>query len=257
LDMATEEFFQFSTPLGGLDALQAQAQEQQSAVSHIPLIVLLGITPTGLNASSEGELRVFYDYVRGYQTNVMGALMNDVATFVQLSLFGEVDDSIQWNWAPLLELTALEMSDKNNKDADTDSKYLQEGVVSPEQVAQRLNSDPNSPYSGLLSSTADMSDVADDDIAGITGRIVDETTDMGGAPAGAGADIVAPGGDLLALTGPTHPLLDDAPAATTAQTEPQSAIESLPQQASGAPQSVATPTANPAEAGTPDEQGDH
>lgn len=228
LDMATEEFFQFSTPLSGLDALQAQSQEQQSAVCHIPLIVLLGITPTGLNASSEGEIRVFYDYVRGYQQNVVSSLMNDILQFVQLSLDGQLDPSIKWEWNPLLELTALEMADKHNKDAQTDAVYLQEGVVSPQQVAERLNSDSNSMYSGLLSSMTDMSDLADDDIAGITGRIIDAPADPGAA---------APS---EAVAKPNEPV--------------EQASSPLSQ---NDPQMVATPIDNPEEAGTPDEQEYH
>ncbi len=48
LNHDTEEFFQHNTPLSGLDKLQAQAQEQMAAPCHIPLIKLLGITPSGL-----------------------------------------------------------------------------------------------------------------------------------------------------------------------------------------------------------------
>jgi hypothetical protein len=57
LDKDTEEFFNVSTPLGGLDALQAQAQEHICSASGLPLIKFTGLTPTGLNASSEGEIR--------------------------------------------------------------------------------------------------------------------------------------------------------------------------------------------------------
>jgi hypothetical protein len=217
LDLATEDFFQFSTPLSGLDALQAQAQEQQSAVCHIPLVILLGITPTGLNASSEGEIRAFYDYVRGYQQNVLSSFMNDVLEFVQLSLDGKLDPSIKWEWQPLMELTALELAEKNNKDAATDQIYLQEQVISPAQVAERLNADANSPYSGLLSNTSDMSDLADNDIGGITDRIID----AGANPA------------------------ENAPSPKMGGLEP------------AVPQQVAEPTDNPEEAGTPDEQVNH
>lgn len=215
LDMATEEFFQFSTPLSGLDALQAQAQEQQSAVSHIPLIKLLGITPTGLNASSEGEIRVFYDYVRGYQTNVMSSLMNDVLQFVQLSLFGSIDPAIKWDWAPLLELTALEMAELQNKNADTDAKYLQEQVISPAQIAARLNADPNSLYTGLLANPSDMSDLADADIGQITERIL-------------------------------------SPQGFEPENRPDVAVQE-PEPPAAPPQMVAPPTTNPV-AGTPDVQ---
>ena len=56
VDKETEEFFNVSTPLGTLDHLQAQAQEQLASVSHIPLIVLLGITPSpGERRAAPGE----------------------------------------------------------------------------------------------------------------------------------------------------------------------------------------------------------
>jgi len=170
LDKATEEFFQINTPLSGLDALQAQSQEQMSAVSHIPLVKLLGITPSGLNASSEGEIRVFYDYVRGYQTNVLGSLMRNVLTIVQLSLFGEVDDDISWQWEPLEELSALEDADRRGKDATADQIYMENQVVTPEQVAEKLAADPRSGYAGILD--AKPGEPADDDIAGITAEIL-------------------------------------------------------------------------------------
>src|SRR5579859_60753 len=171
LDKATEEFFQVNTPLSGLDALQAQGQEQMSAVSHIPLVKLLGLTPTGLNASSEGEIRVFYDYVRGYQSNALGTLMHNVLQVVQLSLFGAIDPGITWEWAPLHELTALEEADRRSKDADTSVKYIEAGVLNAQIVAEHLASDPTSGYSGLLGDT-EMIEPADDDIKGITEQIL-------------------------------------------------------------------------------------
>lgn len=172
LDLATEEFFQVNTPLSGLDALQAQAQEQMSAVSHIPLIKLLGITPTGLNASSEGEIRVFYDYVRGYQSNVLMSLMQNTLKVIQLSLFGAIDEDISWEWAPLLELTALEAADARAKDADTDSKYVEMGAIRPDQVSARLAADPHSLYAGLGENET-IDDIPDDDIGAITDKILE------------------------------------------------------------------------------------
>ena len=172
LDLATEEFFQVNTPLSGLDALQAQAQEQMSAVSHIPPVVLHGITPTGLNASSEGEIRVFYDYVRGYQQNVLMALVQNVLRVVQLSLFGQIDPHVIWEWAPLLELTSLEEADARAKDADTDSKYMEAGVVTPEQVAKVLHNDAHSRYAGILDTGETLETTADDDIPTITQHIL-------------------------------------------------------------------------------------
>jgi phage-related protein (TIGR01555 family) len=67
VDKETEEFFNVSTPLGTLDQLQAQAQEHMASVSRIPLVKLLGISPAGLNASSEGEIETFDDTINAAQ----------------------------------------------------------------------------------------------------------------------------------------------------------------------------------------------
>lgn len=181
LDFNTEEFFQVNTPLSGLSDLQAQAQEQQSAVSHIPLVKLTGITPSGLNASSDGEIRVWYDYVGGYQSRTVTPVMETTLRLAQLSLFGEIDESIHWEWEKLHELTALEDADRQNKEADTDLKYIEAGVVTSEQVSARLNNDMTSMYSGTLEA-ATLEEVADDDIAGITEKLMEIGQDDTGTP---------------------------------------------------------------------------
>ncbi len=61
LNQETEEFFNVSTPLGTLDHLLAQSQEQISSIASIPLVKYLGITPSGLNACLPGDTLIFTD----------------------------------------------------------------------------------------------------------------------------------------------------------------------------------------------------
>ena len=75
LNQATEEFFNVATPLGTLDHLQAQAQEQMASVSGIPLVKLLGITPSGLNACLPGDTMIATD--RG-QVKIRDVTTNDL-----------------------------------------------------------------------------------------------------------------------------------------------------------------------------------
>lgn len=171
LDKATEEFFQVNTPLSGLDALQAQSQEQMGAVSHTPLVKLLGITPSGLNASSDGEIRVWYDYVHGYQGATLTPVMQVVLQLVQLSLYGVIDEDITWQWEKLHEATEVEAAEISRTQMETDRGYIEAGVVTPEQVGQRLSSDPQSPYSGILDGS--LESLPDEDIEGITDKILE------------------------------------------------------------------------------------
>ncbi|QMV32348.1 hypothetical protein T2_00031 [Ralstonia phage Elie] len=205
LDKETEEFFQFNTPLSSLDALQAQSQEQMASVSHIPLVKLLGTTPTGLNASSEGEIRVWYDYVASYQNKNLLPIVCDILKTVQLSLFGDIDPSISFVFDPLYELTELEKADVRLKDAQAASLYIQDNVITPEIERTRLQSDPLAGYDGLLED-GDLDAIPDDDIEGITNELMK----IGPAGAAAGPN-GAPGNGSPAAAGPTPNMPNETP----------------------------------------------
>lgn len=149
LDNDTEDFVQVNTPLSGLDKLQAQAQEQMAAPCHIPLIKLLGITPSGLNSSSDEEIRVFYDYVHAMQEALFTDPLETVLKVIQLDLFGEIDEDITFEFEPLYELDGEALARVRKSDADTAQVLIEGGVISPLEERERLASDPNSSYHGL------------------------------------------------------------------------------------------------------------
>jgi phage-related protein (TIGR01555 family) len=149
LDKDTEEFFQFNTPLSGLDALQAQAQEQMASVSNIPLVYLLGTTPAGLNASSEGEVKVFGEYILSMQEALFTENLNRVFDIIQLSKFGEIDPDIGYEYEPLSQMDPAQQATIRKTDADTDAVLIGAGVISADDSRARLAADPASLYAGL------------------------------------------------------------------------------------------------------------
>lgn len=149
LDKDKEELVSVNVPLSGLDKLQAQAQEHMAAPSHIPLVKLFGVTPSGLNASSEGEIKVFYDFVRACQQKFYNDNLNIILQILQLHLFGEIDDAISFEWISLSAPTVKELSEIRKANAETDAVYIDKGVVSPEEVREKVNSDPESGYNNL------------------------------------------------------------------------------------------------------------
>lgn len=149
IDFETEEMFQHNVPLTTLDALQAQSQEHMSSISSIPLIVLFGISPTGLNASSEGEIRVWYDYVRDMQESLFRDNLKKVIEIIQLSKFGQVDNEITFDFVSLWEQDATEVEASRKTHAETSQIYFDMGVIGPEEIRDELSKDPDSGYSGL------------------------------------------------------------------------------------------------------------
>lgn len=161
LDKDSEDFFQFNVPLGGLDKLQAQAQEQLCAVSSIPLVKFWGITPTGLNASSEGEIEVFDDEILSqkklYSDNVK--VMLDV---IQLSEFGEIDPAISFEWEAMAEMSEIDSATINKTNAETDNILITAGVISRDDARERIIADPKSGYTAL-EANPDIEDDGEDE----------------------------------------------------------------------------------------------
>ena len=149
IDKDSELFQNVSAPLGSLDALQAQTQEHLGAVCRVPLVFLTGITPAGLNASSEGEIRVFYDWIESCQEVLFRPNLTKIVHFAMLNIWGEIDETIIFNFAPLWSLDEVALANKRKLDADADVHLLDAGVLSPLEIRQRIAGDRDSPYTSL------------------------------------------------------------------------------------------------------------
>ena len=149
LDKEREELVQVNTPLSGLDALQAQAQEHMCSVSRIPAVILTGISPSGLNASSEGEIRVFYDWISAQQEAYYRNPIDIVFKVAQLSLFGEIDPDLVFEFVPLYQMSEKERAEIRDIDSRVDQGYIAAGVVSPAEVRQKIATSEDSGYQGI------------------------------------------------------------------------------------------------------------
>lgn len=145
----TEDLKNVTMPLGTLDKLQAQAQEHMAAVTGIPLVVLLGITPSGLNASSEGEMNAYFAWVESQQATLFGPPLSKLLAIVQLSLYGEIDPEIGFVFEPLAVMSAKEIADVRKTEAETDASLITAGVIDPHEARVRLAADADSAYASL------------------------------------------------------------------------------------------------------------
>lgn len=80
---------------------------------------------------------------------------------MQLSLFGEIDNEITFEFVPLREMTEKEQAEIRKTDADTDSVLIGQGIITPNDALTRIASDKKSPYHGLEFN--DDTDLEDDE----------------------------------------------------------------------------------------------
>lgn len=157
IDKDTEDFRFENVPLSGLDALQNQSLEQLCVVPGIPLVKYTGIAPSGLNATAEGEIRVFYDEMHSAQESVFRDPLQQCLEVIQLSEFGEIDPDITFSFVPLWQMSEKELAEVRKYDADTDAVLVELGAVSPVEVRKRIAAEETNGYHSL-----DVSDLDDD-----------------------------------------------------------------------------------------------
>jgi hypothetical protein len=174
IDKNAEALSNVSAPLGTLDHLQAQSQEHMAAPARIPLVKLFGITPSGLNASSDGEIRTFYDSVKGRQERVYATALKTALDILQLNEFGSIDPGITFEFVSLWQLDEAAEAAVRKTKADEFAVFMDGGVVAPEEVRDVLATDPKSPFYGLSGPPPEPPEEPDDDAPGSEGETARE-----------------------------------------------------------------------------------
>jgi phage-related protein (TIGR01555 family) len=149
LDKDREELEQIAVPLGGLHELQSQALEQLCVVSREPATVLTGITPSGFGNVAEGEVRIWYDYIHAQQEAHWRGPIDKMFKIVQMSMYGEIDPEITFEFVPLYEMTEEQESTIRVNDSIRAGNLIDRGVIDAQEERERLARDPESGYQGI------------------------------------------------------------------------------------------------------------
>jgi hypothetical protein len=103
----------------------------------MPVIVLLRQSPSGLNATGDADIRLWYDQVREYQTDV---LRDPISRFYELvfaaqDFAGARPDAWEVKFDRLWQMTDVEQAALEKSVAERDKIYIDAGVILPEEVA--------------------------------------------------------------------------------------------------------------------------
>lgn len=165
LDKDSEDFANVTVPLTGLGELKSLAKEDMAMVAHTPTVKLFGIQPAGLNADSDGVMRSFYDYVHAYQDHLFRKPIHRLMGLVMLSLWGEVDDAISFEFEELWALDGEQLATVEKTKAETDAILIDAGVLAPEESRKRIANDDGSDYTSI--DPEDMPDLIEEEEGGL------------------------------------------------------------------------------------------
>lgn len=135
-----EEYKRETTNVTGLSDLLERFAERLAAAAQMPVSLLFGQAPGGLNSSGDTDIRWFYDQVAAWQKR---KLKPQIEYFVRLLCLakrtsptgGKIPEDWQINFPKLWQQTDLEQANVRNVQATADAAYINAGVLTPEEVA--------------------------------------------------------------------------------------------------------------------------
>jgi uncharacterized protein len=132
LDAELEDFQRVATPLTGLDSVLELFMMRLAAAADMPVTLLMGRSPAGMNATGDADFRAWYGKIATEQENrLKPKLLRAYRMIGGPSTPGDLDVEFR----PLWEPTEKEKAETDKVRADTFAIYIDKGVVLPEQVA--------------------------------------------------------------------------------------------------------------------------
>lgn len=147
IDKDNEDIVKIETPIGGLTDITKQGLEFLAALNRTPAVKLLGISPSGFNATGESDLRNYNDHISSQQEKVFGHGLKTIIDCIHVFLFGKTNKGLIFEWAELGEEDQAAMANTQKVKADTMAVLLDRSVISPEEARQAVASDPDNPLS--------------------------------------------------------------------------------------------------------------
>lgn len=106
-----EEYTQKNVSLTGLDSLIDRFMQLSAGASDIPVTRLLGVSPGGLNATGEHDLRNYYDFVQALQENEITPAILTLDECLIRSALGSRPAEVHYVWASLWQVSDKERAD--------------------------------------------------------------------------------------------------------------------------------------------------
>jgi phage-related protein (TIGR01555 family) len=126
--------------LSGFPELLDRYSLRVAGAAGMPVTVLLGRSPAGLNATGDADTRGWDDVVDAERRTVLLPALERVARLVLLSREGPTAGVEPEGWSvvlpPLRTSTPAEEAALRKAVSDTDVAYVQAGVLTPEEVAR-------------------------------------------------------------------------------------------------------------------------
>jgi phage-related protein (TIGR01555 family) len=134
-----DDFTRQSTPIAGLAELLDRCAKRFAASADMPVSMLMGDQPAGMNATGEQNTRWWYDAQAADRELKVRPAINRLVRLIFLSSEGPTKGKEPERWtvefANLWIPSEAEVAELRSKVANADKAYVDAGVLTPEEVA--------------------------------------------------------------------------------------------------------------------------
>ena len=139
IDAEKEAFTRVATPLAGVADVIDRQMLRVSLAARLPVTVLFGRSPAGLNATGESDIRNLHEEIESEQKNDVEPKVKQLVKLVCLAkdgpTGGKLPKQIKFKWHELWSLSKLEQAQLEKTIGDRDVAYVTVGILSPGEVA--------------------------------------------------------------------------------------------------------------------------
>lgn len=135
---ALEDYSQKSASFGGLPDILDRFMQLASAAAGIPMTLFFMISPGGMNATGESDVRNHYDNIKVQQTMRMEPAMAVLDECLIRSALGRRPDDLHFTWRPLWQPTAKERAETGKVLAETIKAGIETDTIPMEPAGAAL-----------------------------------------------------------------------------------------------------------------------
>lgn len=141
-DKDNEDVSNVQTTIAGTTDIVKQCLEMICAINRVPAVKLLGISPSGFNATGESDLKNYYDHISAKQALHRVSIEHCIKA-IQLAEYGEIDPEITFEFVPLDVENAASQSMTAQTKIGGWGQLLDRQVISAEELRQAVKKDPD------------------------------------------------------------------------------------------------------------------
>lgn len=135
---ALDKYEQKSATFATLPDILDRFMQLTSSAASIPVTLLFGVSPGGLNATGDADIRGYYDRIKVQQTLEISPATAILNECLIRSALGNRPEDIFYNWRPLWQPTTKERAETGKIVADTFKTVNDMNLLPPEALANAI-----------------------------------------------------------------------------------------------------------------------